>query len=512
MPESHPLMNAKPRPSKQQLLRVLRDLSRRLVDNQDDLPMRMKVAEVLRQLGRTTEAVALYQSVLRGHAKAGQLAEAIAISKLILELDGGQQHAQQGLLADLYARNAELQIRPAPTASGSSKLNRGDRLTRPYAATPRPLTPSADDTHNGEDRPSEIIDTASFLGDPLDPVDALRPTQPYEAQQKIALEIASKAQECPDEPLPSGVFKQGEADLQAALDNLHGFDSFVEDELSITAVPPYPLLSHLDRPSFLGLIDSLERKSFAAGQWVIREGEPGDTLYLVCAGRLEVLKETPNGPPNQLAVLKPGSFLGEFGLLADRKRHASVRCLQAAEVLLLEKSRLDTLLVTHPSVEDLLWRFYRRRLLKMVIQSSPLFAAVDPPLRKGIADRFKQVRVEKGQWVVQEDTPQDTLYVVLLGSLTVCQKHSVTGNQTMLRHLIEGDYFGEMSLLLGKHAEASVQADQICELLALPHADFYELCSEHPALWDEIEDECRQREVENISIHGELQRSKAGIL
>lgn len=503
-------------PTQQQLMYVLRELTQRLVDDQGNLPIRLRVAEVLRQLGRNGEAVALYQSVLRGHAKAGQLAEAIAISKLILEIDVGQRQVQQGLLADLYARNAEAP--PLPTAltepaHPDGTLTRGERMTRPYSAAAaarrgsKALARAADEQPLGPHE-AETATVDSFFV----PGDELRPTQPYEAQQKIALEIALHAKDCPDEPMPSGAYLQGEEALRAALGSLEPFASFEEDELSVTAVPPYPLLSHLDRASFLDLVDNLERRSFVAGEWVIREGDPGDTLFLLCAGRLEVLKESANQDAVHLAVLKPGSFLGEFGLLADSKRHASVRCQHAAELLLLERDRLDALLIAHPAVETLLWRFYRRRLLKMVIENSPLFRAVDEPHREIIADRFSQQRVEAGQWVVREGLPQDSLFVVLLGNLTVLQRDADSGTDLELRQLSEGDYFGEMSLLLGKDAEASVRTNQVCELLVLPHADFYEICAEHPALWEEIEDECRQREIENISVHGGIRRSEAGIL
>ena len=54
---------------------------------------------------------------------------------------------------------------------------------------------------------------------------------------------------------------------------------------------------------------------------------------------------------------------------------------------------------------------------------------------------------------------------------------------TVLASLGEGAYFGEMSLLSGDVASASVIAVGPCELAVLPPRDFYDVVSGNPALW-----------------------------
>src|SRR5581483_196555 len=87
--------------------------------------------------------------------------------------------------------------------------------------------------------------------------------------------------------------------------------------------PPFPLLSDLPRSAFMELLARLTVLRLDEGQTVLQEGDVGDACYLVASGSVRVAK---GAPPNvvQLAVLGPGSFFGEFAVLADQRRHASV--------------------------------------------------------------------------------------------------------------------------------------------------------------------------------------------
>ena len=70
----------------------------------------------------------------------------------------------------------------------------------------------------------------------------------------------------------------------------------------------------------------------------------------------------------------------------------------------------------------------------------------------------------------------------------------------LLASLGEGTYFGEMSLLRGDVARASVTATGQTELAMLPAKNLYALVASHPTLWEEVRREARRRELESVQM------------
>jgi CRP-like cAMP-binding protein len=68
----------------------------------------------------------------------------------------------------------------------------------------------------------------------------------------------------------------------------------------------------------------LREEPVGAGVSVIRQGDPPDDLFVVIEGGLEVVAETTEGD-HIVAVLGPGDFFGEIGLLRQIPRTATVR-------------------------------------------------------------------------------------------------------------------------------------------------------------------------------------------
>jgi NTE family protein len=85
-----------------------------------------------------------------------------------------------------------------------------------------------------------------------------------------------------------------------------------------------------------------ERVDLPAGEWLFRQGDPTDGLYIVSAGRLEVLHEDPE--PQVIRVLSVGESLGELGLATDVARTASVRALRDSELIRVGNEQFAALL------------------------------------------------------------------------------------------------------------------------------------------------------------------------
>lgn len=106
----------------------------------------------------------------------------------------------------------------------------------------------------------------------------------------------------------------------------------------------------------------MRRRRFASGSWVFREGDESDEAFLLRAGRVEVLKESPSGPL-RLAVLGPGDVVGEMGLLDERPRSASAHALDDVEADAMNAAEFEAILTSDParSIEVLRAMFERLR-------------------------------------------------------------------------------------------------------------------------------------------------------
>lgn len=80
-------------------------------------------------------------------------------------------------------------------------------------------------------------------------------------------------------------------------------------------------------------------KSWADGEAIVRQGEVGNSMYVVQAGEVEVLRETEDGEL-RLAVLGAGDFFGEMSIFEHEVRSATVRARGEARVLTVDKRTL----------------------------------------------------------------------------------------------------------------------------------------------------------------------------
>jgi CRP/FNR family transcriptional regulator, cyclic AMP receptor protein len=108
--------------------------------------------------------------------------------------------------------------------------------------------------------------------------------------------------------------------------------------VSTTLLRQVPLFARLDERQLGVLARELVRRNFARNAKIIGAGDPTDSLYIVVSGRLKVLMSDEQGREVILAILGPGEFFGEMGLLDDSPRSASVVTLEPCELLTISKT------------------------------------------------------------------------------------------------------------------------------------------------------------------------------
>jgi CRP/FNR family cyclic AMP-dependent transcriptional regulator len=90
-------------------------------------------------------------------------------------------------------------------------------------------------------------------------------------------------------------------------------------------------------------------KNYASGEYIVRQGEVGNCMYVIQDGEVEVVRA--NGDETvQLAVLKNGDFFGEMAIIEKEVRSADVRAKGNARVLTIDKRSFMTRVHQDPAL------------------------------------------------------------------------------------------------------------------------------------------------------------------
>ncbi len=97
--------------------------------------------------------------------------------------------------------------------------------------------------------------------------------------------------------------------------------------------------------------DALERfaRDFPAGSVLFEEGQPGDYMYVVQTGEVEIRRQV-GETERVLAILPPGEFFGEMAILNGRPRSATAVCKTNARLLVIEGKTFEAMMRARPEI------------------------------------------------------------------------------------------------------------------------------------------------------------------
>jgi len=112
------------------------------------------------------------------------------------------------------------------------------------------------------------------------------------------------------------------------------------------------IFRHVDDASLFELGSKLRRLSFAPGEIIVRQGDAGDSMYVVIAGQVAINYAGVDKSETQVAVISPGEFFGESSLLTGETRNASAITLSRVDCYELDKAGLQGILDRHADLAE----------------------------------------------------------------------------------------------------------------------------------------------------------------
>jgi hypothetical protein len=197
----------------------------------------------------------------------------------------------------------------------------------------------------------------------------IKETAPYPGIEVEATSYADSAAPPPLEPIPLEPTRQ--APVEEIPEEITTDGPF--EDLQPTALPQkhlndvIPLFANLTPEEFSGVVEKMASRAYAPGDFIVRERETGDSIYIIIKGRVKVA--TRSGEEEiVLGTLGENDFFGEVAFLTGRPRTADVIATMETDILELPGSALMELLSRYPRIQGVLETLYVKRV-KMTIET-----------------------------------------------------------------------------------------------------------------------------------------------
>jgi len=239
-------------------------------------------------------------------------------------------------------------------------------------------------------------------------------------------------------------------------------------------------------------------KTFEEGDVVFRQGEMGDTMYILHEGSLAVIREK-GDVGTVVARLNKKDVVGEMALVDKGPRSATVKALERSTLVpitrdfLLKHSKKDTQFILTlieslsrrlEKVDEMLrWRFAESgppaQLTDGPNDEEPRSAAFLKSLSP-VVDTSKAIKLNDGDIVFRKGDPGDSMYIVLDGKIRIYQEEE--GSRYVQAQFGRGNFFGEMALVSGQPRVATAVAAAPSVLLPVGKEAFLEKIRTDPAV------------------------------
>jgi CRP-like cAMP-binding protein len=429
-----------------------------------------KRGDLLRKLGSQPEAVQAYALAADLYMEQGFLARAIAMAKVILEVDPGRADVLERLDPS-RARALHRQARPEAVHVDDGVAQRSLEATAILLGNPRTA--------------------AVLLGNPKPPPGALPPAIPRASAAPGAgeaiMELSdAELEDC--EPSGPAAPPPVPTDAREPKDEREAEPRDPQDELGtelraeahrLASLPLFPLFAEIPREAMLTLARESRLRALTDGEVLLRAGDPADSLFGIVAGQFRVL--VPGVSADKPVLLGEGEVLGESCLLGDERRRADVVAAGTALALEIPKATLNYLVRVHSGLGEVLLELLTRRLLGNLLRTAGPFRGLSSAARKQIAALFTVRRARSGAQLLQIGEPADALYITLTGHVEV-ERAGVEPTEVFGA----GSLFGQQSLVGGALSEIGVRTRENQLVLVLPGASFSRICMEHYQVLAEI--------------------------
>ena len=252
---------------------------------------------------------------------------------------------------------------------------------------------------------------------PTEPVVEVSPPLAEKVVPKVEVEESTAPLIEIEDPLPSAEITLPAVELVTPLGEV--VNKAVESDTGGANFPKTPLFFDFTGPELFRVIEKVKFHNIQSGDYVFEEGDEGESLFIIVTGEAEVLSHTKEGELVRYAKLKEGDFFGEFSFFLKSQRNCSVKAITEVDVLELTKEDLDQITEKHPRVSEVLFDFYKDRVVFRLMAISEVFRCLSDSDKKEVLKHLTLEKYDRGSTIIKEGEKGEIMYLIKEGKVLV---------------------------------------------------------------------------------------------
>nr|XP_006630513.1 PREDICTED: cGMP-dependent protein kinase 2-like isoform X1 [Lepisosteus oculatus] len=213
------------------------------------------------------------------------------------------------------------------------------------------------------------------------------------------------------------------------------------------AIMSNDFLKKLEPQQMREMVDCMYEKTYKEGQLVIQEGEPGNYLYVLADGLLEVMQNS-----KLLGRMRPGTAFGELAILYNCKRTATVTAVSQSQIWVLDRQMFQNIMMRTAQARQ-------EEYFSFLCSVSLLKDLPEEKLAK-IVDCLEVDYYDEGDYVIREGEEGNTFFIIAKGAVSVTQTMEGCSEPQEIKTLGVGEYFGEKALISEDVRSANIIAKE----------------------------------------------------
>lgn len=137
-----------------------------------------------------------------------------------------------------------------------------------------------------------------------------------------------------------------------------------ENDNNLNILMKSPVFRHLPKEALHAITRATQDLVVPQHTIICRQGDPGDSLYIISSGRVRIFGRNEKGVEIDLSIQGPGDTFGEMALLTGEPMSADVEVLEETRLMILSKDQFDSILRDFPEISKAFVKEMRRWLLR----------------------------------------------------------------------------------------------------------------------------------------------------